>query len=430
MIPKLAPRIRKRILVVCPTDWEQAAISSPLLQDSFEFLTCGEELLGSIGVLSTLRFHVESYLQGIVHKYRHRGIDGVLGTGDYPGCMFSAVIAQGLGLPAPQPRDSVLLSHKYHSRQLQLRIVPEATPHFDLIDPYKPRKPRSLHFPFFVKPVKGTMSIRAQMVHSEAALRQATHFTVRDQLRFWSILNPYSQLLRQYQQSPVPIHFFIAEAPLSGVQVTVDGFVQNGVSTVMGITDSIMYPGTNSFARFEYPSSLPHSVQARMIHIANRLMSASGFDHSCYNIEMFYDQAADSVSIIEINPRMSYQFSDLFARVDGQSSFSVQLDLATGESVQWLRSQGPSKVAASFVMRLFHDARVQKVPSPSQLSDVQQRFPDTVIKVLCSPGERLSHHDQDVGSYRYCIVNMAANSKQELHAHYDQVRVLLPFEFV
>ena len=145
---------------------------------------------------------------------------------------------------------------------------------------------------------------------------------------------------------------------------------------------------------------------------------------------MFYAQAANSVSIIEINPRMSYQFSDLFARVDGQSSFSVQLDLATGESVQWLRSQGPSKVAASFVMRLFHDARVQKVPSPSQLSDVQQRFPDTVIKVLCSPGERLSHHYQDVGSYRYCIVNMAANSKQELHAHYDQVRLLLPFEFV
>jgi hypothetical protein len=75
VIPKLAPRIRKRILVVCPTDWEQAAISSPLLQDSFEFLTCGEELLGSIGVLSTLRFHVESYLQGIVQQVpasRHR----------------------------------------------------------------------------------------------------------------------------------------------------------------------------------------------------------------------------------------------------------------------------------------------------------------------------------------------------------------------
>lgn len=68
MIPKLASRIRKRILVVCPTDWELTAISSPLLQDSFEFLTCGEELFESFGVLRTLRFHVESYLQGIVHK--------------------------------------------------------------------------------------------------------------------------------------------------------------------------------------------------------------------------------------------------------------------------------------------------------------------------------------------------------------------------
>jgi len=418
-----------KILVVCPTDWERTEMAKPELRAQFEFLICCEELQDSIGLWNALRFDVRSYLMGIASKYRDQEIAGVLGTGDYPGCMFGAFIAKQLSVPAPDPREAVLLSHKFYSRQRQQQLVPEATPQFAPLDPFQPRRPESLDYPFFVKPVKGTMSIRAQMVHDEESLGRAVRLTVRDQLRGWTLLSPYAQLLRLYQPAPIPVYYFIAEAPLRGIQVTVDGFVQNRVSTVMGITDSIMYPGTMSFQRFEYPSTLPESVQSRMMDIANRLMSGSGFDHSCYNIEMFYDPLDDSIAIIEINPRMSYQFSDLFARVDGLSSFSVQLALATGRQVIWPRGQGPFRVAASFVLRLFHDAKVVAIPDEKALSDVEQRFPGTHIKILCAAGEGLSDHDQDVGSYRYCIINMAAQSPQELHDHYAQVTARLPFVF-
>ncbi len=421
--------MKKKILVVCPTDWERTEIARSEQTAKYEFVVCAQELADSIGLWNALRFDVHRYLQQLADQHRGKGFAGVLGTGDYPGCMFSAFLSEQLGLPAPTPQSTVVLSHKFHSRELQQSIVPSATPHFAVIDPHRPERPPQLAFPFFVKPVKGTMSIRAQMVGSAQELRQAVHLSVRDQLRGWTLLSPYSQLLRMYRAQHVPIHCFVAESALRGVQVTVDGFVQNGVSTVMGITDSIMYPGTSSFERFVYPSRLPDSVQARMVSITNQLMNGSGFDHSCYNVELFYDQQADTISIIEINPRMSYQFSDLFAQVDGQSSFSVQLELATGHNVHWRNGNGPARVAASFVMRLFRDARVRSVPTDEQISQFQQRFPSAQAKILCAPGDRLSDHDQDVGSYRYCIINMAAQSLAELESHYEEAKSLLPFSF-
>lgn len=404
-------------------------MSAKPLSDQYEFIHCCQELYDSIGLWRALRFDVHRYLQSVIARYAGRGLSGVLATGDYPGCMFGAYIAEHLGLPSPRARDTVLLSHKYYSRMIQRRLVPHATPHFEAVDPLAPSEPAALRYPFFVKPVKGTMSIRAQMVHSRKDLRRALSFSRSERIRGWVLLRPFSQLLHAYERRPVPARSFIAEEPLCGQQVTVDGFVQGGRATVMGITDSIMYPGTMSFRRFEYPSALPQDVQARMTAIAIRVMEGAGFDHSCFNIEMFYDSDRDTVSIIEINPRMSYQFSDLFERVDGLSSFAVQLRLATGQRVEWKPGRGADRAAASFVMRRFSDAKVLAVPQPQQIKQVEARFPGTCVQVLCSPGELLSDHDQDVGSYRYCIVNMAAPSAAELHRRFDEAEKMLPFSF-
>ncbi len=421
---------RPKILVVCPTAWELTEIAKPEQQRNFDFVTCCEELYDSIGVWNAMRFDVRKYLLRIADKHRNRGYSAVLGTGDYPGCMFSAFLGEQIGLPAPRTREVVLLSHKFYSRQIQENLVPHATPRFAVLDPDRLNEPPPFDFPFFVKPVKGTMSIRARMVHNTAELRHAVAFSTRERLRAWVLLKPYAQLLQMVRDNPIKPHFFVAEAPLGGVQVTVDGFVQNGVSTVMGITDSIMYPDTMSFARFEYPSSLPASVRARMIATTNRLMEGSGFDNSCYNVEFFYDERTDRISIIEINPRMSYQFSDLFAHVDGRSSFSVQLAIATRRTVDWQPGRGSHKAAASFVMRRFHDATVVAAPNAEQLAALENRFSGTHVKLLCQPGDRLSDHDQDVESFRYCIVNMAAASKAQLAADYANACNMLRFEFV
>jgi biotin carboxylase len=225
-------------------------------------------------------------------------------------------------------------------------------------------------------------------------------------LRFMTLLKPYQQLLAQYSDGHVPAHWFIAEAPLVGEQVTVDGFVQESRITVQGVVDSVMYPGTRSFRRFNYPSRLPAAVQVRLAELTTRLVAASGLDHTCFNVELFYDPANDAIHVIELNPRMSYQFSGLYEMVDGTSTHAVQLDLATGRRVDWRPHGGQYGAASSFTMRRFSDARVTRVPGDREIAALRERFSGATVKVLFVVGERLSHHEQDVGSFRYAIVNL------------------------
>src|SRR5207253_2055582 len=92
---------------------------------------------------------------------------GVIGTHDYPACLAAAAIAENLHLPGPRTEKILICSHKYLSRQTQKQVVPEATPDYALMNPFKPKEVQiPFTFPFFVKPVKGTMSIRAAEVRN------------------------------------------------------------------------------------------------------------------------------------------------------------------------------------------------------------------------------------------------------------------------
>ncbi|HLL56203.1 MAG TPA: ATP-grasp domain-containing protein [Myxococcaceae bacterium] len=428
-LPLPAPAERPRIAVICPGPWDKVSLGERF-DARYALSFHGEELYEAPSLWKGLRFDVFRWVDRTVESLRGQGLSGVLGTGDYPGCMLAALVGERLGLTVPPPESVVRLSHKLYSRRIQRAVVPEATPDFEPVDPFGGLpKLRSLQYPFFLKPVKGTMSIRAQLVRSPDEFRRAVHFKLRERIEKSLLLRPFQQLVRRYTEGDVPAHWFIGETPLEGVQVTVDGFVQGGVPVVMGIVDSVMYPGTISFQRFEYPSQLPSGVQERMRDVAVRFMKGAGFDHACFNIEMFYDPKRDAVSIIEVNPRMSYQFADLYERVDGMSTYDVQLRLATGTKVGWRPGGGRDRAAASFVMRRFSDARVLRVPSEAELAWVRERFPGTLVQLLCDAGERLSQHDQDVGSFRYAIVNMGAPSRASLFERYREAEERLTFSF-
>jgi len=191
----------------------------------------------------------------------------------------------------------------------------------------------------------------------------------------------------------------------------------------------VMYPGTMSFRRFDLPSRLPQAVQQRMTGIVERLMAGSGFDHSCFNVELFWDADQDGVHVIEVNPRMSYQFADLYEWVAGANLYDLQLRLATGEPHGFEPGGGSAAVATSFVLRRFRDARVRAVPSPEALAELGRRHPRSRAVILCAPGDRLSDHEQDVGSYRYGIVNLAAPGAAELERAWAEAQALLRFDF-
>ena len=236
-------------------------------------------------------------------------------------------------------------------------------------------------------------------------------------------------LIKKYTDLELSADFLLAEQMLPGVQVTVEGFCFNGEVTIMGITDSIMYAGTMSFERFEYPSRLPGQVTQRMEAIATERVSKIGLDCAMFNIEMFYDYESDAIHIVEINPRMSYQFADIFEKVDGANSYNIQLNLSQGQTPDFKRGRGRFGVAASFVLRLFEDKRVTRSPSSEEIRKAQALFPDAMIVIKVGEGNRLSDVSQDEHSYRYAIINLGGKDWTDLYSRFEDLNRLLTFEF-
>ena len=217
------------------------------------------------------------------------------------------------------------------------------------------------------------------------------------------------------------------------MQVTVEGYVHGGEVHILGVVDSIFFPGTLAFSRFDYPSALPEGVQGRMAGIAERLMSGLGFDNGMFNVEMMYDAREDRIAIIEINPRMASQFADLYEKVDGTNSYEVLLDLGCGVRPSPKRRQGKHRFAASCVLRTFEDGVVAALPCEERLAEIERAYPDIRVEVHATSGRKLSDELQDGTSFRYGIVSLGGRDRAEVLRQFAACQaelgiVLLPVE--
>jgi biotin carboxylase len=412
------------ILVVCPThrDHRELPLLSPpgvkyLFHDYAS--TSLEDLICNVGNGESLAADPLDEIDCILAKVADVKLSAVISSDDYPGSSLAAVVAERLGLPGPSPEVNLMCQHKYLSRAAQANLVPEALPSFSLIDVAEGAPlPEGLRFPLFVKPVKSFFSIGAERVDSAQELAKL--------LPRWISLDqfflPLDRMLQRFAGTSIGTKRLIAEGLLKGEQVTVEGYVYDGKAVIFGVVDSIMFPGTLAFSRFDYPSSLPDTVQARMDEIAARVMEGIGFDNGLFNIEMMYDARADRVSIIEINPRMASQFADLYEKVDGTSSYPVLLDIAQGRAPRFTRRQGRYGFAASFVLRSFEDQVVAALPTEAELERLTELYPDMRVELHGTLGRKLSAELQDGRSYRYGIVNLGGRDLADVLAQFEACR--------
>jgi len=208
------------------------------------------------------------------------------------------------------------------------------------------------------------------------------------------------------------------------VQVTVDGYIQGGKTTIMGVVDSVMYPGTNSFESFQYPSDLPEEVQKRMGAIARTFVEHSSLNNTLFNIEMFYDKETNEVKIIEINPRMSMQFSDMHEKVDGVGLYQIQTELALGKKPSFTGRNGQYKVAASFVARQFTgDTVVKNIPDQKAVVRVLGAQPDARVHLFATEGlERIDNLVfEDPESKLISYVNIGGEDRVSMRRRYRQL---------
>lgn len=430
----------KKILVVCPTIWDIDELR--LIQEKgaygfifWPFAQLNKTRPGFFWLFLThlKLLSINRFIDKTAEHFGSLSLDGVISTDDHMGCAATAGIAERLDLPSPPPKGILTCQHKLYSRLVQLKAIPDATPKFWTIGRANPNDEVPAHpFPFYAKPVRGTFSILSKKICSQSELRDLVRLSLADRLLWHLRLHPFNELLKRYTDFSQNGDSFLGEELLEGHHASLEGYCYLGKTYVLGILDSHMYSGTNSFKRFDYPSRLNDAVKARMCDIALTLMPALEFDNGLFEIEVFYDPQLDRITIIEVNPRMCAQFADLFEKVDGTNAYDIQLAIATGqEPPPFIKNNGNFGVASSFVLRVFDIAKVVSFPKDEDIEMARTLFPDIRIRLFCKQGEVLTRRFrqlQDMSSTRIAAINVGGNDFNDLISRFRAAMDVLPIE--
>ncbi len=348
-------RAVRQILIACPQERDRREVAAAGLEARF----AGPDL-DAVEPLAA---------PGLVDELASRPAGGIVGTKDRS-ALLAALVAERLGLPGPEPAALVRCQHKPTARAIAWDAVPEATPRFG--------EPGALSPPFFVKPAVGRLSQGYEDAY----------------VRGWRALAELAGFRGQVG--------LLAEERLEGEEVTLEGYVHRGRVTTIGVTDSLMYAGTGSFERFEYPSRLPEERWAELADVAARLVPALGLDGAFFNVEFFVPEAGPA-KVTEVNGRIASQFAPLVRALHGRSTYDALLRLARGDDPAWDAGR-PEGVAVSYVVRAFEDALVEVVPDP-----------EDGLELLVRPGLRLSEQGgaNDGASYRMAIFVETGETREE-----------------
>jgi biotin carboxylase len=360
-------------------------------------------------------------------------VDAIVTYWDYPLSTMLPILCQHYGLPGASLQSVMACEHKYWSRQIQQKLVPEHTPAFQSINPFADLDTQeiTLAYPFWLKPIKAHSSQLGFKIHNADELREALA-TIRQSIGHFAEL--FNKLLARVdvpaEVGPVDGSYCIAEEILTGQQTTVEGFIYEGEAHTYGIVDIIRNPGSSTFNHYIYPSRFPPDVQQRINDVACQIMAHTGYNNAPFNIEFFYDDERDRLLLLEINTRISQSHSPLFKKVDGMSNFSIMLDVALGQRPRLHAREGEFACAGKFFMRKYEDAFVTRVPTAQEIGRLQERFPDVEVKVSVKENMRLSElPNQETYSYDLGQIILGAHSEAELTDKHRQCRDALTFTF-
>ena len=345
--------------------------------------------------------------------------DALFGYWDFPVSSMVPVLCRERGLVSASLEAVVRCEHKYWSRLEQARVTDEL-PRFGLVDLDAAALPDGVGYPAWVKPVKSAASALAFRVADRAELIAALR-QIDDGIA--EMGRPFADVLALVDLPPeiaaVGAMAVLAEEEVTGHMVTVEGYEHGGRIEVHGIVDSLTYPGGSSFRRFQYPSRVPDPVQRRMVAAAARVVRGLGLTSTAFNVEYFWDEATDRLSLLEVNPRHAQSFAWLFEQVDGTANHESVVAVALGRRPVLPCRRGERRLAAKCQVRRFRDGVVRWVPDREQLGRIEQEIGSVHLRVLVEPGVRLSEIPfQEPFSYEVAQVFVAGDDEEELVATY------------
>lgn len=410
-------------------DWDRLAMSRLQADGLARFSHAGFDLFSFPSNAGLLGFDIERFAARQAARGRAQGWRAVLSHHEQFGALAAALVAERLNRPGASPESVLAAQHKLHARRVLAAVAPEATlAAAEIPMDYGDPAPDDLPYPCFVKPVKGAFSVFARVIDSRAALARHTAFSRRDQWVIRRLVEPFERLRRARLPQACSAHRLMRETPVAPdtPQYNLDGWVADGRVHAFGVVDAIMVPGTQAFQRWEFPSALPASVQARALDVARRFLAAVGYRHGCFNLEFFFDAASNRLSVIECNPRLASQFGDLYRRVLGIDPHAWSLALALGEDPRRLpRAVPAAHLAASLVYRAFDAATVPPPPDAAQRAALARAFPDAQLFCFARRGRALARDFAWTGSHRYGCLHLGADNRSALRARAEQASALL-----
>ena len=349
--------------------------------------------------------------------------DAIVGYWDFPVSSMVPILCRERGLASASLESVLRCEHKYWSRLEQAKVTDDL-PGFGLVDLARDGTaaglPDGVSFPAWVKPVKSAASALAFRVEDEAGLEAALR-EIADGIG--TLGRPFDDVLSLVDLPPeiaeAGAMAVLAEDEATGHMVTVEGYEHHGRVEVHGVIDSLTYPGGSSFRRFQYPSRVPGPVQLRMVDITTRVIRRLGLTSTTFNVEYFWDEETDRLTLLEVNPRHAQSHAWLFEQVDGITNHESVVALALGQRPVLPCHRGPRRLAAKCQVRRFRDGVVRSVPDRDRLARIEREIGSVHLRVLVEAGARLSALPlQEPFSYELAQVFVAADDEAELVATY------------
>ncbi len=401
-----------------------------------QFASRGFDLFSFPSNANLVFFDLDRFVNKLAKQAKSAGWTAVSSQHEQFGTLAAAMLAEKMGWPGTPAAAVVACQHKLYARQVLQQVCPEANVEFQRMPAaYGEPVPDGLNYPFFVKPVKAAFSVLAKTVQSQDELHQFTRFGAYELWVIKRLVEPFERIAKKLLPQAGTAHSMILEEPANSetaLQYSLDGVAFQGNIKPLGVVDSVMYPGTQSFMRFDYPSKLSVHIQNRALDVATRFLTAIGYSHGLFNMEFFYDTVTDKLTVIEFNPRMASQFADLYLRVDGVDLYAMALELAHGRD-PWLlpRTVPTAQASTSAVYRVFDSAQpllqqtIPAMPDDAQLFDLKKHFPDHLLLTFPKTGGSTARDFKWLGSYRYGILHLGGQSDTDLKSRLDQASQLL-----
>ncbi len=408
--------LRPRLGVLFNHDWDALGFARAASGHAID--SAGFDLFSFPSNARLVGFDLRRFAAAQARRARRRGWQGVVSHHEQFGTLAAALVAEKMHLPGPSPEAVLACQHKLHARRVLQQVAPEANLGFTPLDAaYGDDIPAGLAYPAFVKPVKAAFSVLARTVRDHADLQSHTRFGARELWVIRRLVEPFERVARERLPQAGTAHRMMLEdpVPLHTSQFNLDGWMHRGRASKLGVVDAVMVPGTQAFMRWEHPSRLPEAVQARALDVAQRFLQAVGFDQGLFNMEFFYDAESDRLTVIEFNPRLASQFSDLYLWVRGIDPHAMSVALATGEDPLALPRREPvAGAAASLVYRAFPGDEPPHMPSAAQLRTVRAEFPDALVFCYPRGPQAVARDFKWLGSWRYGIVHLHGRDEHHL----------------